>query len=154
MHALVDEREPASNESFPPPVGDPVEEMGAPDTKGARHEPSLNRLVPMEPPRLRPSKTGGGAAERTRNLPSLEPDPSPGHARSRFVPDPGTVLYNDRHADFLLVKDDEGALLDYLSTLVAKEYVVYNNPRATSDDLAEEMVRMLVRVRRHLPRRR
>jgi dihydrodipicolinate synthase/N-acetylneuraminate lyase len=64
------------------------------------------------------------------------------------------VLYNDRHADFLLIKDDEPALLDYLATLVAKEYVVYNNPRATSDDLAEEMVRMLVRVRRHLPRRR
>ena len=64
------------------------------------------------------------------------------------------VLYNDHHADYLLVKDDEASLLDYLATLVAKEYVVYNNPRATSEDLAEEMVRMLVRVRRHLPRRR
>ena len=40
------------------------------------------------------------------------------------------------------------------ATLVAKEYVVYNNPRAEAADLAEEMVRMLVRVRRHLPRRR
>jgi hypothetical protein len=64
------------------------------------------------------------------------------------------VLYNERHADYLLVKDDEPVLLDYLSTLVAKEYVVYNNPRAQPEDLAEEMVRMLVRVRRHLPRRR
>ena len=64
------------------------------------------------------------------------------------------MLYNDRHADYLLVKDDEPVLLDYLATLVAKEYVVYNNPRATSEDLAEEMVRMLVRVRRHTPRRR
>ena len=64
------------------------------------------------------------------------------------------MLYNDRHADFLLVKDDEAALLDYLATLVAKEYVVYNNLRSASDDLAEEMVRMLVRVRCHLPRRR
>jgi hypothetical protein len=45
-------------------------------------------------------------------------------------------------------------LLDYLATLVAKEYVVYNNPRATADDLGEELVRMLIRVRRHLPRRR
>jgi hypothetical protein len=36
---------------------------------------------------------------------------------------------------------------------VAKEYVLYNNARAAADDLAEEMVRMLVRVRRHLPRR-
>jgi len=51
------------------------------------------------------------------------------------------------------VKTDEQALLDYLSTLVAKEYIVYNNPRAGPDELAEEMVRMLVRVRRHLPRK-
>lgn len=60
------------------------------------------------------------------------------------------MLYNDRHADYLLLKDDDGALLDYLATLVAKEYVVYNNPRSST----EEMVRMLVSVRRHLPRRR
>ena len=64
------------------------------------------------------------------------------------------MLYNEQHADFLLVKDDETALLDYLATLVAKEYVVYNNPRADPDELAEELVRMLIRVRRHLPRRR
>ncbi|MDZ7732697.1 MAG: hypothetical protein U5R31_05875 [Acidimicrobiia bacterium] len=64
------------------------------------------------------------------------------------------MLYNDRHSDYLLVKDDERALLDYLATLVAKEYVVYNNPMATPPELAEEMVRMLVRVRRHLGRRR
>jgi hypothetical protein len=37
---------------------------------------------------------------------------------------------------------------------VAKEYIVFNNPRAQPDDLAEEIVGMLVRVRRHLPRRR
>ena len=37
---------------------------------------------------------------------------------------------------------------------IAKEYVVYNNPNVNNDDLAEEMVRMLVRVRRHLPKRR
>jgi hypothetical protein len=46
-----------------------------------------------------------------------------------------------------------GALLDYLATLVAKEYVVYKNPRSETNELAEEMVRMLVRVRRHMPRR-
>ena len=64
------------------------------------------------------------------------------------------MLYNDRHPDFLLVKDDEPMLLDYLATLVAKEYVVYNNPVATGRVMAEEMVRMVVRVRRHLQRRR
>jgi hypothetical protein len=55
---------------------------------------------------------------------------------------------------FLLVKNDEVSLLDYLATLVAKEYVLYNNPRAGTDEFAEEMIRMLVRVRRHLPKRR
>jgi len=39
------------------------------------------------------------------------------------------------------------------STDGPRAYVVYNNPRAASDELAEEMVRMLVRVRRHLPRK-
>jgi hypothetical protein len=42
-------------------------------------------------------------------------------ARSRFDVDNGVVLYNDRHRDYLLVKDDEGAMLDYLAILVAKE---------------------------------
>jgi hypothetical protein len=91
---------------------------------------------------------------RARELPSVEPDPEPGEARSRFDEARGVVLYNDRHADYLLVRDDEPALLDYLATLVAKEYVLYNNARAAPADLTEEMVRMLVRVRRHLPRRR
>lgn len=90
---------------------------------------------------------------RSTHLPSVAPDPNPGEARSRFDPESGTVLYNERHPDYLFVKADEPSLLDYLSTLVAKEYVVYNNPRAATEDLAEEMVRMLVRVRRHLRRR-
>ncbi len=87
---------------------------------------------------------------RSSELPSLAPDPVPGESRSRFHVEAGIVLYNDRHADYLLFKDDDAALLDYLATLVAKEYVVYNNPRSSTEDLGEEMVRMLVRVRRHL----
>jgi hypothetical protein len=102
--------------------------------------------------------TQGAAARpdrrRSSDLPTIAPDPAPGPARSRFDAEQGIVLYSERHPDYLLMRDDEPALLDYLATLVAKEYVVYNNPRATTEDLAEEMVRMLVRVRRHLPRRR
>jgi hypothetical protein len=82
------------------------------------------------------------------------PDPTPGNARSRFDPDAGVVYFNDIHPDFILVKDHEPAVVDYLSTLVAKEYVVYNNPRTTSEELAEEMVRMLVRLRWHLSPKR
>jgi hypothetical protein len=106
-----------------------------------------------EPAEARPPEARGEGG-RSRALPSVAPDPEPGEARSRFDAEAGVVLYNDRHADFLLVKDEEPALLDYLATLVAKEYVLHNNARAAPDDLAEELVRMLVRVRRHLPRRR
>ena len=110
-----------------------------------RHDPVAQSVVP-----------GAAAPDRRRSaaLPDVEPDPEPGEGRSRFDAAAGVVLYNERHPDYLIVKDDEAALLDYLATLVAKEYVVYNNPRAAPDELAEELVRVLVRVRRHTPRRR
>ena len=115
--------------------------------------PPLAQLS-TDPPAELPPPEAGPDRGRSRRLPALDRDPDPGEARSRFDPVDKIVLYNDGHPDYLLVKDDEVALLDYLATLVAKEYVVYNNPRAASGELAEEMVRMLVRVRRHLPRRR
>jgi hypothetical protein len=99
---------------------------------------------PPLPAAAKPTRPGGS------KLPTIAPDPDPGDARSRFDPEAGVVLYSDRHPDYLLVKDEEPVLLDYLATLVAKEYVVYNNPRAETSEFAEEMVRMLVRVRRHL----
>jgi hypothetical protein len=122
-------------------------------------EPELPQLpaLPPEQPALDPGSDTASAAPnraRSKSLPTVAPDPTPGPARSRFDVEAGIVFYNDAHPDYLMVKDDEAALLDYLATLVAKEYVVYNNPRAATDDLGEEMVRMLVRVRRHLPRRR
>jgi hypothetical protein len=60
-------------------------------------------------------------------LPTVAPDPTPGKARSRFDSDQGIVFFNDVHGDYLMVKDSEAGLLDYLATLVAKEYFVYNN---------------------------
>jgi hypothetical protein len=105
--------------------------------------------VPPEPVGETARPDGPGS----RRLPTLAADPTPTEARSRFDPELGVVFYNDAHEDYLLVKDSEPMLLDYLATLVAKEYVVYNNPRASSNEFGEELVRMLVRVRRHLPRR-
>jgi hypothetical protein len=110
--------------------------------------------VPPDRPESGPSTPARPDRRRTSDLPSILPDPAPGESRSRFDSDAAVVLYNDVHPDYLMLKDDEAALLDYLATLVAKEYVVYNNPRAQPEELGEEMVRMLVRVRRHLPRRR
>lgn len=124
-----------------------------PDTtpEPAIDPPSLDELSPeppaTDPPAARPDRSGSS------KLPTITVDPNPTEARSRFDSDAGIVYYNDRHNDYLMVKSEESSLLDYLATLVAKEYVVFNNPRARPDDFAEEMVRMLVRVRRHLRRR-
>jgi hypothetical protein len=112
-------------------------------------DPSSSFGPPLSPP-TDSSRTA--AAQRSRHLPTLLPDPQPGRGRSRFDVDDGIVYFNDTHPDFQMVKESEPALLDYLTTLVAKEYVVYNNPRVLPDDLGEEMVRMLVRLRRHLRR--
>jgi hypothetical protein len=125
---------------------------------GAPHQaaPDLGQLLPppTDPvsPRAAPDIEQPSGSGKSR-LPTVLPDPEPGNARSRFDPDVGVVFFNDSHPDYLLVKDSESMLLDYLATLVAKEYVVYNNPRADPVELGEELVRMLVRVRRHIPRR-
>lgn len=133
------------------------EEQRTEPSEALPEAPSIDELVPPatapEEVTAEPPPEALPAPRRSKSLPTLLPDPSPDGVRSRFAPEEGVVYYNDRHPDYLLVKTDERALLDYLSTLVAKEYVVYNNPRAASDELAEEMVRMLVRVRRHLPRK-
>ncbi len=92
-------------------------------------------------------------SSKVNRLPTVAPDPNPGEARSRFDPVDGIVYFNESHPDYLMAKESEMMLLDYLSTLVAKEYVIYNNPRADPNEVGEELVRMLVRVRRHIPRR-
>jgi hypothetical protein len=147
-----------------PPPPEPADWDAPPVADRQELEPAfpqipVDALPPPEPlgpgdPLPAPRADRRTGRPRSTNLPSLEVDPSPGDARSRFDEDRGVVLYNDRHPDFLLAKDDEPMLLDYLATLVAKEYVVYNNPVATGPATAEEMVRMVVRVRRHLQKRR
>jgi anti-sigma regulatory factor (Ser/Thr protein kinase) len=149
MRTLVGDEPDTGADGIAPPS--PRPEVDEPSDLQPSIE-DLDRSSPPDTPPAPPTRPGGGH-DRQRHLPSIAPDPTPSHRRSRFDADSGTVLYNDQHADFLLVKDDETALLDYLATLVAKEYVVYNNPRADTDELAEELVRMLIRVRRHLPRR-
>ena len=146
--------EGAANEGRSPAPPSPG---GHGDGGGGDDTPGLDELEPRPAPTTSPDAGSSAAASsggRYRHLPSIQADDEPGHQRSRFDEERGIVLYNEQHADFLLVKADEPALLDYLATLVAKEYVVYNNPRAAADELAEELIRMLVRVRRHLPLRR
>lgn len=111
---------------------------------GHRGQPQLPARMIAAPP---------SPARRSSLLAPLVPDPAPGTARSRFDARAHVVLYNDRHPDYLLLKDDVPGLLDYLTTLAAKEYVVDNHPRASSEQVAEEMVRVLVCLRHHLTSR-
>lgn len=117
-------------------------------------EPTIDELAPNAAETGPEVRTTGDPKRRSRRLPSLEPDTAPTSARSRFDPDERIVLYNENHPDYLMVKGNESDLIDYLATLVAKEYVVYNNPMSGPEELAEEMVRMVIRVRRHLGKRR
>jgi hypothetical protein len=138
--ALLDQP-PAHDQPSPPDTEDddlPVLELSEPQPSETRREPADHSE------QARPSG-------RSTRLPSLLPDPDPGPARSRFDAEAGVVLYSEIHPDYLLVKEDEAALLEYLTHLVVKEYVVYNQPRAAGEQVAEEMIRMLVRVRRHVP---
>ena len=114
--------------------------------------PEPDRDHPPLPRSTLPNSASPDGARVTR-LPSVMPDSDMGPERSRFDPEAGVVFYNTNHSNYLLIKHDDAGLLDYLATLIAKEYVVYNNPRATPVDISEEMVRLLVRVRRHLPRK-
>ena len=105
---------------------------------------------PANPPGHPPARPTLPTSPRGTALPKMADVPRPPRAHHQKRPtdathrDAGTLLYNEQHADFLLVKDAESTLLDYLATLVAKEYLVYNNARAASDELAEELVRILV----------
>ncbi len=135
----------------------PAETNGASSPRpGEPAPPDLGELLPP-PNDPVPPATGSDSdppnGSGNSKLPTVLPDPDPGEGRSRFDPEIGVVFFNDSHPDYLLVKDSEPVLLDYLATLVAKEYVVYNNPRAEPTEVGEELVRMLVRVRRHIPKR-
>jgi Histidine kinase-, DNA gyrase B-, and HSP90-like ATPase len=149
-------QEPGEGGLFEPQMAARQQQPSPPPHDSSPDVPDIGEL--MSPPNdpVAPEPVGEPArpdGPGSRRLPTLAPDPTPTEARSRFDPELGVVFYNDSHGDYLLVKDSEPMLLDYLATLVAKEYVVYNNPRASSNELGEELVRMLVRVRRHLPRR-
>jgi hypothetical protein len=139
----------------------PAEQASATNGAGAANgnepaQPDLGQLLPPPSDPVSPATPSGderSSPSGGSRLPTVLPDPRPGDERSRFDPDVGVVFFNDTHPDYLLVKDSEPMLLDYLATLVTKEYVVYNNPRAEPQEIGEELIRMLVRVRRHIPKR-
>ena len=124
-------QEPGEGGLFEPEVSTGERPPQSPPPEAPPNVPDLGELIsppsdPISPdPMAQPARPEGPGSRR---LPTLAIDPAPTEARSRFDPEIGVVFYNDTHGDYLLVKDSEPMLLDYLATLVAKEYVVYNNP--------------------------
>ena len=94
----------------------------------ADEDDDLPVLDPTEP---RPDRSNRSLADASQDArpsgrsapasPSLLPDQPGTRPPRRFDPDTGVVLHSEVHPDYLLVKDDEPALLEYLTHLVVKD---------------------------------
>ena len=73
-----------------------------------------------------------------------------GNARAIFLSadESANVVGNTAH---ILLEIDESQ--DVSEEKYTKEYVVWNNPRADQVTIGEDMIRYLVRARRHIPKR-
>jgi hypothetical protein len=119
------------------------EAEGWDDEAGGRGpKPHLPAIDPTQPTT---------SQQRFRSLPNLLPDTLPNQYRSRFQD--GIIFYNDQHPDYLMVKSDSIAKINYLMSIIAKEYVLWNFSGASGAELTEEMIRLMTRARKHLPAR-
>lgn len=59
---------------------------------------------------------------------------------------------DDMHPDYLAEKKNPLTQLNYVVLLTAKEYVLINNPRASDVTITEEMIKLLIRARRYMPK--
>lgn len=139
-------------------VSDPGGPVGAGGTEPARA------------PRPDRSQDGGGAGagtqspvnpdtpsvsrQRQRALPAWRLLPfaeDRRHLRSDFDAEARVILVNELHPDYRAARDDGSAHLHYLTWLTAKELALWQNPHSDAPATAEDMIRILVRARRHLP---
>ena len=95
--------------------------------------PGAEDSLPPPPP------DGRWNSQRSQHVPTVVADPSPGEAR-RFDSDAKVVRTTRVDPNGLLVTDDDGLLLDFLATLVAKEYILYNKPRPPGAELDQQIV--------------
>jgi len=76
------------------------------------------------------------------------------HLRSELDRDQKVIYINSAHEDYRRERaDGTYSFLNYIVLVTTKEYVVWNNPRADQVTIGEDMIRYLVRARRHLPKR-
>ena len=95
-----------------------------------------------------------GARQRQRALPAWRLLPFPEdrrHLRSDFDTGARVIQVNELHPDYRAAREDGTAQLHYLTWLTAKELALWQNPHSDALATAEDMIRILVRARRHLP---
>ncbi len=94
------------------------------------------------------------ARQRQRALPAWRLLPFPEdkrHLRSEFDAATRVIQVNELHPDYRAAREDGSAQLHYLTWLTAKELALWQNPHTDALATAEDMIRILVRARRHLP---
>ena len=104
-------------------------------------------------PEIDPS-TPAVARQRRRALPAWRLLPFPEdrrHLRSEFDAEARVILVNELHPDYRAAREEGSAHLHYLTWLTAKELALWQNPHSDALATAEDMIRILVRARRHLP---
>ena len=99
----------------------------------------------------------GMVKRRYRPLPMVYPkefEEGKQHLRSELDRDQKVIYINSSHEDYKRERA-EGVLsfLNYIVLVTTKEYVVWNNPHADQVTIGEDMIRYLVRARRHIPKR-
>lgn len=99
----------------------------------------------------------GMVKRRYRPLPMVYPkdfEEGKQHLRSELDPDQKVIYINSAHEDYKRESAEGGSsILNYIVLVTTKEYVVWNNPRADQVTIGEDMIRYLVRARRHIPKR-
>jgi hypothetical protein len=101
----------------------------------------------------------GSVKRRYRPLPMVymkEFEEGKRHLRSELDRDQKVIYINDAHEDYKRERAEGAsslAFLNYIVLVTTKEYVVWNNPRADQVTIGEDMIRYLVRARRHMPKR-
>ena len=99
----------------------------------------------------------GQVKRRYRPLPMVFPkdfEERKQHLRSELDLDQKVIYINSSHPDYKRERA-EGipSFLNYIVLVTTKEYVVWNNPGADQVTIGEDMIRYLVRARRHMPKR-
>lgn len=93
----------------------------------------------------------GTTRQKITKLPTIYYDDQLGSVRSRFDEGLGVIFVNDAHQDYLAVKAEPLRKYRYLMMLIAKEYVLWNNPHVQSEAVSEELVGFLAKAWKHSP---